>query len=78
MKKIKNVPKKPESEIQILEGVIGKSAEEWQKKLPAGIKPNMADVYLGSDDLYHWHLHPDFIKDYEEREKWRKERNIWP
>ncbi|MGB9743429.1 MAG: hypothetical protein ACPLW9_01810 [Minisyncoccales bacterium] len=71
---------KPEEsgEKQVIEGVIGESLIDWEKKLPPGVLPHMVDRFLGHDNLWHWHLLPEYIKDKEAREKYEKERSMWP
>jgi len=74
---LKNFSEKKE-EKQIIEGVIGASLKDWEKKLPPGVLPQMVDKFLGSDSLWHWHLLPEYIQDEEERKKYEKEREMWP
>lgn len=69
---------KREQEKQIVEGVVGEFPTEWRKKLPAGVTPEMVDIYLGNDNLWHWHLKEAYIEDEEEREKYKKEKEMWP
>jgi hypothetical protein len=67
-----------EIEKQMVEGVIGELPVGWKEKLPADIKPEMVDLFLGNDNLWRWHLKPEFIKDEKEREKYKIEREKWP
>ncbi|MFH0852097.1 MAG: hypothetical protein V1845_00600 [bacterium] len=68
---------------KIAEGAIGKYDDNWQDKLPLGIKKEEVDLFLGSDGLWHWHLKPEFIEgeedkeDKEEREKYEEEKEKW-
>lgn len=77
MKEIKNFEGGPENKEQIIEGVIGKSLEGWEKKLPEGVKPEMADTMLGGNGFWLWHLKPEYIKDEHEREKYKCEKDQW-
>lgn len=80
MEKEKNLQEKEsktQEEKQVCEGLIGKYQEGWQKRLPAGIKPDDVDLFLGSDGLWHWHLKPDLINDEKERERYKTERKRW-
>ncbi|NCO15128.1 hypothetical protein COW77_00360 [Candidatus Wolfebacteria bacterium CG18_big_fil_WC_8_21_14_2_50_39_7] len=65
---------KPEE--QTIEGFIGEY-QDWQKKLPPNIKPEMVDLFLGSDGLWHWHLRPEYIQDEQERKKYEMKRSQW-
>lgn len=62
---------------QIIEDVIGESPAAWKEKLPADIKPEMVDLFLGNDNLWRWHLKPEYIKDEKEREKYKIEKENW-
>jgi hypothetical protein len=75
MEKLNNLqPEKPEE--QIVEGFVGEY-QDWQKKLPADIQPEMVELLLGNDGLWHWHLRADYIKDDQERKKYEIERKQW-
>jgi hypothetical protein len=73
MEEIKNFQQE-----QIIAGIIGESIEDWEKKLPAEIQPDMVDRFLGSDKLWHWHLKPEHIKDERKKQEYNQEREIWP
>ena len=75
--KIEGQNNEKEEPKQMLEGIIGKIQDNWQKNLPPEIEEDMVDVFLGSDGLYHWHLKPEFIKDEQERKKYKAEKNMW-
>jgi len=64
-------------EKQTISGIIGKSLEKWGVNLPQGISPEMVDIFLGNDGLWHWHLKPEFIKDEKQREIYQKEKEQW-
>lgn len=81
MKEIKNFQEKEqekEPESQIIEGIIGESPQDWEKKLPPDILPEMVDRFLGNDNLWYWHLKPGYIKNEKEREEYKLEREKWP
>jgi hypothetical protein len=81
MEKIRNFQEKqPEKELesQVIEGIIGESPEGWEKKLPPDISSEMVDILLGNDNLWHWHLRPEYIKNEKERERYKFEREKWP
>ncbi|MBI4090507.1 MAG: ATP-binding protein [Candidatus Komeilibacteria bacterium] len=60
------------------EGSIGASEENWEKKLPARLKPEHVDILKAEDGLYHWRLKPEYIRDPELRKSYEEERNEWP
>ena len=72
---LKEQPKSEER--QIIEGLIGEYQENFQEKLPAGITQKMVDSFLGPDGRWHWHLKSPFIKDIEERERYRRDKEQW-
>jgi len=74
MEQFEKTEKEPEKEA--IEGFIGKYNENWQEKLPPGIKPEMVERVLERDG-WHWHLKPEFIKDEKEREKYLAEKRQW-
>lgn len=65
-------------EKQVVAGVVGKSMDDLEKNLPDGIKPDMVDKFLGNDNLWYWHLKPEYIKDEKEKQEYNHEREIWP
>jgi hypothetical protein len=61
---------------KIIEGVIGKYEDNWPEKLPAGLKKEEVNLFLGHDG-WHWHLKPEFIEDEQERSKYKEEMERW-
>ncbi|MFH0852105.1 MAG: hypothetical protein V1845_00640 [bacterium] len=76
MEKFEN-QKEEEKTKEVIEGVIGEYEDNWHKKLPAGIKKEEVDLFLGKDGLWHWHLKPEFIADADERKKYVEEKDTW-